>query len=507
MKRLSRLALPLIGAVLLSACSTSPAEHFAMAQQAFAKEDYFTSKTELGQALKDDPRNRDMLWLLARTQLLLGDGEGLQNAVERLRAIGVKDPALLWMEAEALLLRGRGDEAVALLGTANTPDAWRIRAAQRVAEQDAEGALAAFRSGLDAGGNYRLSLDFTRFLIGSGDLAGASTQFDVIRKAQPNALATLMTGGMLSEKYGRRDLAFKYYQSAAARYPFRAEPLVALGTLQDFAGKVPEAAAYAEAAAKIAPGDPAVRELLLTIYSEQGKWQKITDLLQGDEAELDPTTGEGLKYAEALLRIGRTEQARAMFTKALQAQPQNRFVRMMLTETLIATGEADSAYQTMLPAISGPFAGRRELELAAQAAKAAGDPAAAEIGTRLASREFAEQERLSGQAQGAEFRKDPAAALQFYLQLARFGTDPELSRRTVLAASDAGQHDLALATADKALAGDPDNAELMYAAAYARVKAGRDGTRAQALIARALSFDSLNQSYLALQKKAKAAAG
>ena len=507
MKRLPRLALPVLGALLLAACGTSPEEHFALAKEAFGKSDYQTAKGELGLALKDNPRDREMLRLLLRTQLQVGDGEGIQGAVDRLRAIGEKGPDLLRAEAEGLLLRGRGADAVRLLGNDNSADAWRIRAAERIAAQDGEGALAAFRSGSAAGGNYRLTLDYTRYLIATGDLGGASGQFELLRKANANALETLMTGGLLSEKYDRRDLAAKYYQSAASRYPFRAEPLVALGNLQDFAGKVAEAASLAEAAAKIAPGDPAVQQLQLTVYAEQGAWTKVRDLLQSRETDLDPTTVEGLKYAEALLRIGRAEQARAMFMKALQAQPQNRFVRMMLCEAQLATGDPAGAFETMQPAIAGPFAGRRELELAAKAAKAAQNPAAAQLAARIASPLFAEQERLTNQAQGAELRGDNVQALALYQRLAQFGSDSELARRMALAASKAGQHDLAIATADKALAVDPDNAELNYVAALTRVTAGRDRARAQALIERALSFDSRNVQYRALQEKAKAAAG
>lgn len=507
MKRLPRLALPLAAALLLSACGTSPEEHFDLAKAAFAKSDYQTAKTELGQALKADPRNRDMVLLLARTQLLLGDGEGALGAVERLRAAGMKGVELTRMEAEAALLRGKGAEAVRLLEGDGNADAWRIRAAAQVLAKDNDAAMAAFRSGLAAGGNYRLSLDFAKFLVSQGDLPGASAQFAVLRKARADGIETLMFGGALSEKYERRDLADKYYLRAARLYPFRVEPLVALGNLLDLQGKVDEAGKMADAAAKLNPGDPQVSQLQISVYSEQGKWQKVRDLLQAREGELDPTTADGLKYAEALLRLGRVEQARAMFLQSLQAQPQNRYVRIMLAEAQLATGDPKSALDTMRPAMLGPFAGRRELEMAKQAAEAAKSPEAGAIADRLASPEFAEQQRLSGQAQGAEIRGQSADALRLYQQLAGYGMDGELARRIALAATNVGQYDLAIATADKALATEPDNAELLYVAALARVKAGRDQARAAVLIERALSFDSRNVAYRALQEKAKAAAG
>ena len=367
--------------------------------------------------------------------------------------------------------------------------------------------MAAFRNGMAAGSSYRLSLAFAQFLMAQGDLPGASAQFDLLRKSRPDGIDTLMFGGALSEKYERRDLANKYYRRAATLYPFRLEPLVALGNLLDLQGKVDEAAQLAEAAGQIAPGDPSVTQLQVTVYSEQGKWQKVRDLLQAKEGELDPTTADGLKYAEALLRLGRVEQARAMFLRALQAQPQNRYVRMMLAEAQLATGDPAGALDTMRPATIGPFVGQRELELAKQAAEAAKSPEAGGFATRLASPEFAEQQRLAGQAQAAELRGQSAEALRLYQQLATHGMDAELARRIALAATAAGQYDLAIATADKALASESDNAELLFVAAQARIKAGRDQARALVLIERALSFDSRNAAYRALLEQARAAAG
>ena len=149
------------------AYSVTPEEHFALAREAFAKSDYQTARTELGQALKADPRNREMLLLLVQTQLLLGDGDGAQGGAERLRAIGLKGPELARIEAEAALLRGKPDKALELLGNDGAVDAWRIRAAAHLALEDSVAAQAAFLAGNRAGSNFRLACDYTRFLIQS----------------------------------------------------------------------------------------------------------------------------------------------------------------------------------------------------------------------------------------------------------------------------------------------------------------------------------------------------
>jgi Flp pilus assembly protein TadD len=50
-----------------------------------------------------------------------------------------------------------------------------------------------------------------------------------------------------------------------------------------------------------------------------------------------------------LLRLGRAEQARAIYAKALLLSPQNPFARLMLAEAQLATGDAATAYATVKP--------------------------------------------------------------------------------------------------------------------------------------------------------------
>jgi Tfp pilus assembly protein PilF len=92
-----------------------------------------------------------------------------------------------------------------------------------------------------------------------------------------------------------------------------------------------------------------------------------------------------MTYAEALLRLGHPEQARAMFAQALLLSPQNPYARLMLAEAQLAVGDAASALRTVRPLSDSVLAGPRELELALNAAKSAADPAAASIAARLQS--------------------------------------------------------------------------------------------------------------------------
>lgn len=505
MNRFARLILPLSGALLLAACSASPAERMEQARQDFARQDYAAARAELGAALKEEPGNRAMLLLLAQTHLRLGDGAAAQGVIDRLKAQGAPDLGV--MEAEAHLLRGQAASALELLGSDATSDGWRVRAAaQLMLGQEAQ-ALAAFRQGLAQGGDARLAGDFARFLLATGDLAGAGAQLARVQRERPEAIETLMLAGAIAEKQGRTDAALRLYQAAAEKFPWLAAPLVAQANALDLLGRLDEAAKLTEAAAKVQPGDPAVLDLQLSVYSQQGQWDKIRKILQSQEQTLSPTSAAGLTYAEALLRLDHPEQARALFSKAVIVEPGNRYARMMLGEAQLATGDARAALATLRPLAEGVFANPRELELAAKAATAAGDPLGAQLTARLQSAEFKRQGQLVGQGLAATAQGNWRAALQAWQGLQAYGEDAELLRRIAYSASMTGQHALAVSSADKALALRLGDGELLNLAGVVRLAQGGDLAAAVALLEAAFKADPDNAQFRADLAKAKAAAG
>jgi tetratricopeptide (TPR) repeat protein len=367
-------ALPL---ALLSACGKGASGHFEDARKAFAAEDFATARSELIAALEKEPADPAMRELQVRTLLRLGDGEGALTALARLKRNHPPAPVIIARyEAEAALLVGAADDAINLLGDDNSPDAWRIRAAARLANGDAAGAREAFAKGLAAGEEPTLLAAYARHAMQADDRALATQLWQRLRAVRPDGLDTLLIGGMLASAAGDRAGAMAAYKDAARRYPHRYEPLFAQAEQLELQDKLPAAGKLAEQAAALAPNAKDVEELQLRLLKVSGQWEKLRALLQAQEGSLDPTSARGLAYAEALLNLGHPEQARITFQRALLLVPGNRYARLMLGQAQMAAGDAAGAWATLRPLTDGLLVQPFEIEVAEQAARKAGAPEA-----------------------------------------------------------------------------------------------------------------------------------
>lgn len=481
------LVLPLL--LALAACSDSPEELIARAKQEYAAQDFLAARNDLAAALRADPDNRTALVMLARAQLRLADGEGAQNSINQLKAAGMKGEELARMESEALLILGQTQAAIDLIANDQSVDAWRLRAAARVKLDDSAGALAAFEAGMAAGGNYLITLDYGRYLLGTGDLAGAEAQAKRLAQYDADSMASLMLSGDVAWKLGRSAEAHKAWARAMKLYPKRIEPLLAAANAFDSEGKVDEAIKLAERAAEIEPDNPELFDLQVMLASVKGQWDKVREMLAPKEAELSPISANGLAYAEALLRLGHNEQARAWFERAMLLSPNNPYSRLMAAEAQLATGDAVRAYATVKPLAESVLAGPRELELAERAARAAGDRAAGAIKARLQSAQLKQAQSLTEAGHAALARRDWNAAIEAFGQLSELGSDGEVHKRLAFALSMAGRHDEAIVHADKALVLRPDNPDMLHIAGLTRLNAGRDKPKALALLKAASERD------------------
>ncbi|MCC6925653.1 tetratricopeptide repeat protein [Novosphingobium sp.] len=466
------IVLPLL--LALAACSDDPAELIERARGEYAEQDFLAARNDLAAAQRAEPGNRDALVLLARAQLRLADGEGAQASIDQLKALGMKGPELVRMEAEALLCRNQPQQAIDLLGNDNAADAWRIRAAARIKLGDSAGALAAFEAGMAAGGGYLITLDFGQYLLANGDVAGAAVQAQRLARYDADSLASLMLNAEVANRQGRAEAAHQAWARAAKLYPKRIEPLLADARAYDAQGKVEQAAKLVERAAELEPDNPDVFDLQVQLAGEMGEWDKVRTMLAPKEGELSPISAKGLSYAEALLRLGHPEQARAWFERAMLLSPNNPYSRLMAAEAQLATGDAAAAYRTIKPLADSLLAGPRELELAERAAREAGDPAAPALKARLQSAQLKQNQTLNQQGHAALARNDWNAAIAAFSQLAQQGEDAEVFKRLAFALSNVGRHDEAIGYADRALKLDPENPDMLHIAGLTRLNAGRD---------------------------------
>lgn len=284
------------------------------------------------------------------------------------------------------------------------------------------------------------------------------------------------------------------------------DPVCGLAEAHDLAGALKEGlAVLAEAEARM-PGEPCATEARVSLLSQLGEWGKIRDLLQDDEANLDPASGLGMSYAEAVMRLGRPELARAMFNRALAIAPQNPYARLMLSEAQLATGDAAAAHATVAPLANSILAGEQELDLGRRAAAAAGYPDAAGYAARLASGSWKQVQAINAEGLAAVSRRDWSAAVSAWQRIG--GTDDaEIQRRLAYALHRAGRSSEALAAADRMLALQPDNPDSLYLAGLVRTESGLDRVRGVALLEQASQRQPGNWRYREALAKAKTAAG
>ncbi|MFM2371185.1 MAG: hypothetical protein RIS85_907 [Pseudomonadota bacterium] len=471
------LILPVL--LLASACGEDAADRIARAKQEIAAMELGAAKVDLAAALAEKGDDPALLRMLADVQLRLGDGDGAEATANRLERAGVKGAELARIRAEAAVLRGRADDALALLGNDPSPAAWRVRAAARTVLKDPAGALDALRKGVAAGADPLLLRDYARFLIDAQDLDGASAQVAALLKVQPDGFDGLMLSADIASRRGRMADAHALLEKAGKAFPRVPDPWIAQANAYDMDGKLDQAIAMTDKAAAIAPDDARVVDLKVQFAAMKGDWEKVRSVLAKKESTLDPLSPNGLTYAEAMLRLGHPEQARAMFQRALTRSPNNPYSRLMLAEAQLATGDGATAYATVKPLSDSVMAGPRELELAEKAARAMGSADADGLKARLASAKAGAAQDLSRKGLAALSAEDWSGAIAAYGQLAQLGEDAEVLKRLALALSHAGRTGEAIAAADRARALRPEDPDTVYMAGYVRAAGGRD--RAMAL--------------------------
>lgn len=474
--------------LLLAACGDSPAERFAQAQEAFARQDYRAARVALAAALRQDPADVAVLSLLARTQLRLSDAEGAEKSLALL-AGKLSGGEYERLRSEWLLLQGRGADALAALALGDrSTTAWRLRAAAHLAADEQKQAEDAFAQGMAAGTDVRLATDYARFLLRSGRPEAAVEVHRAMQRFAPDAFETIVLEGDLAASQGRAAAAAAAFRRASERYPQRPEPLLAQARQLQEIGKLDEAMKLVERASELSGDTPQVIETYVQLLAAKGDWAKVRATLLGREASLDPASGLGLTYGEALLQLGQPEQARRLFARARLLRPRDPYVGYMLGEAQLATNDPAAAWRTLKPLSESLLAPASVLKAAAKAARAVGAPEAAALQARLEPARLARDTAMVEAAQGAVARQAWSAAIAALQAIPGGRNDPEILAGLALASSQLGQHAAAIGFADRALVQRPRDGNYLHMAGLARLRAG-EVSAAQKYLQQAVEAD------------------
>jgi tetratricopeptide (TPR) repeat protein len=510
MKAAPYLALPLAALLALGGCGDRPETLFARARAAFDAENYPQARNDLSSALDKRPGDRAMLALLVETQLRLGDPDAAERALARFERSGGSGPALARMRAQLALLRRDPGQVLELLGRDGSTDGWRIRAEAHLALGDDKAARAAFENGFRAHrrvpGDMRLLTAYARFLLLDGDLPQAARLLAAMKAVSAEAYPTLVMAGDLAISQGDRDTARNAYRQAVKRYPDQAAPMLALAFILREDGDLAGAQHLVGQVDAIEPGNPRAELLGFQIMADREEWASVRRDLLPREATLTPGSPLSTIYGETLLRLGQSEQARMLFTRAVLHMPGDPSLRTMLAEAQLATGDARRAWATIAPLAAGTLATPDILDCALRAARRVRAPEAAGLAARLAPAALKATLAAMREGEQALAGQDWQRAAAVYSRLLARGEDAQVLNRLASAEIGLERPALAIAHADRAVALDPQNAQYLYVAAMARVTSGRDLPMARRLLETAKAIDPGDPAIVQGIQQAKAAA-
>lgn len=465
-----------VSAVALSlvACGISPEERMDRAEQAFAQNRYSEARLDLGMLLQRDDSDAHVLELLARTQLRLGDGEGAVATLQRLADAGARPADYNTLLAEAMLLQGNYEGSLAAGEALGSAEGLRIAALSHVALGGLEEALATFERGLNTGGaKARLLADFALFLKAGGDLRRAQELAALALEEDPDGLDPLLASAQIAQANGLPADALEYYEAAATSWPeSRAALLGQIGVLGDM-GRVAEAHALVDEAARMTPEDPDIIYLQARLSAEEADWAAVRDILQPIEGREDPR--QQLLYARALVELGLTEQALGRLTTLVRQSPQSIAPRRLLARAQLDSGNANAAFATIQPLAMSPEGSPSDLATYAEAARQSGKTD--QISAALAEAPPAERvARLLAQADADLQAQRWRSAMEAYEQLRGWTGDSNavVLNNLAYATARAGDNAAALPLAQRALELSPDQPNIMDTAGWLLVQTGTD---------------------------------
>ena len=455
------------------------------AERAFADHRFGEARLDLGTLLQGDEEDAGVLDLLARTQLMLGDGIGAHSTLMRLEELGQAPADHQALLAEAFILKGEYRSALAAGEALGTAEGLRIAALAHIGLGGREQALDAFRRGAVASGDRsRLLADYARFALAMGNAEQAQDLARQSRQADPRGLDPLLASAAIAQQSGALSQALQYYRDAHYHWPeSRAALLGRIGVLGDV-GQVDEARELVAQAARRLPGDPDVIYLQARLAAEDADWSNVRELLQPIEGRND--SRQQLLYARALVELDMQEQALPRLTALVRRNPQIAEPRRALARAQLAVADARGAFDTIRPLATSPEGTPGDLALYAEAARQSGR--AHLIGEALAK--APPEERVANLLASADAHLRAgrwSAAIIAYERLRGWTGDSNalVLNNLAYAKSQVGKSEEALAIALTALELAPDHPSVLDTAGWLLVQTDRDRSRGLELLERA----------------------
>ena len=131
---------------------------------------------------------------------------------------------------------------------------------------------------------------------------------------------------LIAERLKRRDVMEADLKNILARYPDDAEALNAMGySLLNDASRYAEAEEYLQHALKLQPNEPVIMDSFGWLQFKMGRLEQALGYLQR-AYEKQQESEMAAHLAEVLWALGRKEEARKIFNKAIKKKPEDEFL-------------------------------------------------------------------------------------------------------------------------------------------------------------------------------------
>ena len=179
------------------------------AEALFEAGDLNAARVEAMNAVQDEPGNERAWFILARTQLDLGDAASALTTMERARNTDIAAERTRHLYAEAALMTGDRDLALAEARASDIPaefadEAARVEARTLFAQGDVQAAARAFDRSIELNPESDgLWVDIAHFRLDTGEQGGAIAAIDsALEYDETNLEALVVKGRLTRDQYG-----------------------------------------------------------------------------------------------------------------------------------------------------------------------------------------------------------------------------------------------------------------------------------------------------------------
>lgn len=359
-------------ALLLTACEnqTSSSEYAAQAETFLADTDLIAATLAYKNALAQDPENPESRLALGQIYLQLGMGKAAEHEFVRASGHPRSDAAALTaLQARAVVMQGRFDEARALLETTDIAAAERqvVIGLSYLGEREFDQATAAFLEALEhETGNLPAIRGLGWTYIQSGQLESARDLVGETLKEHPDDAELTLIQAEVTGRFQDIEGALSSYQSILTEMQVADESLTGTAAIIGAASSLitldrsDEAGPYVKRLARARPDHPLVKllrgEMAYRAKDYAAAQEYLRDILKNFPKHSRTLKLLGaVKYAQ-----GDFEQAQYYLQQHLALEPDvNPKTRVLLGTILLRHGDPKQAIEVLLP-LAGTTAADRD---------------------------------------------------------------------------------------------------------------------------------------------------